>query len=78
MAVRHVVPRSKNWAVVKPGAERASGIFDTQREAEGRAKEIVRREGGGEVRIHNRKGQIRDSDTVPPANDPSPPRDKKH
>ena len=33
-------------------------------------------DGGGELRIHNQQGQIRDSDT-PPGNDPNPPRDKR-
>jgi hypothetical protein len=28
--------------------------------------------------IHGRDGRIRDSDTVPPAKDPHPPRDTKH
>ncbi len=42
-----------------------------------RAKEIVRDEGGGEVRIHGTDGRIRDSDTVAPGRDPSPPRDTR-
>ena len=77
---RHVVPNKDRggWDVVAPGAERSSGHFGTQSQAEARAKEIVGNAGGGEVRIHNRQGKIRDSDTVPPGNDPNPPRDKKH
>ena len=35
-------------------------------------------QGGGEVRIHRPTGPIRDSDTVKPARDPNPPRDKRH
>ena len=66
------------WDVKKPGAKRASAHTDTQAEAEKRAKQIVRKAGGGEVRIHGRDGRIRDSDTVPPARDPLPPRDRKH
>jgi len=76
----HVV-RSKNkseWVVKKAGASRVSGSFSTQREAEKSAKTFAKNKGGGEVRIHGRDGKIRDSDTVPPANDPFPPRDKKH
>ena len=41
-------------------------------------KEILGNDGGGEAVIHGRDGKIRDSDTVPPGNDPMPPRDKKH
>lgn len=65
------------WTVVKPGASRSSAHLDTQAEAVDRAREIVHNSGGGEVVIHNRQGQIRDSDTVAPGNDPNPPRDRK-
>ena len=77
---RHVVSSQdkSGWDIKKPGSDRSSGHFQKQAEAEARAKEIVGNAGGGEVRIHNRKGRIRDSDTVRPAQDPFPPRDKKH
>ncbi len=76
---RHVVPNPKGgWDVKGPHADRASSHHDTQREAESRAKEIVGNLGGGEVRIHDQQGRIRDSDTVSPARDPHPPRDTKH
>jgi len=74
---RNVVPDGDNWKVKKPGADRASGVFPTQREAIDRAREILGRDGGGEIRIHGRDGQIRDSDTVAPGNDPNPPHDTK-
>jgi hypothetical protein len=74
---RHVVPRGKQWAVVAPGAKRASAITPTQGKGEARAKDIVANGGGGEVRIHRPNGKIRDSDTVKPGNDPCPPKDKK-
>jgi hypothetical protein len=76
---RHVVPNPDGgWDVKKPGAERASSHHDTQRQAEQRAKEILGNVGGGEAVIHDRHGKIRDSDTVPLAKDPFPPRDTKH
>ena len=74
---RNVVPDGDDWKVTKPGADRASGVFPTQREAIDRAREILERDGGGELRIHGRDGQFRDSDTVAPGNDPNPPRDRK-
>jgi hypothetical protein len=74
---RHVVPDSDKWAIRAPNTDRASGVFDTQAEAIARAREIVANAGGGEVRIHGRDGQIRDSDTVRPGNDPNPPRDTR-
>lgn len=75
---RHVVPNPDGgWDVKKPGAERASSHVDTQADAIDRAREIVHNAGGGEVVIHGRDGQIRDSDTVAPGNDPNPPKDTK-
>lgn len=75
---RHVVPSPEGgWNVVAPGSERASSHHDTQQGAIDRAREIVRNAGGGEIVIHDRNGVIRDSDTVPPGNDPFPPRDQR-
>jgi len=65
------------WQVKKPGADRASSRHDTQHGAVDRAHEILERGHGGELTIQDRRGRIRDSDTVPPARDPFPPRDKK-
>jgi hypothetical protein len=76
---RHVVPDPDGgWNVRRPGASRASSHHPTQGEAEARAKEILGNAGGGEAVIHGRDGQIRDKDTVKPARDPFPPRDKRH
>jgi hypothetical protein len=75
---RHVVPNSDGgWDVKAPGADRSSAHTERQDEAIDRAREIVGNSGGGEVVIHGRDGQIRDSDTVPPGHDPFPPRDKR-
>ncbi len=46
----------RGWAVSKPNAERASGVFDTQAEAVRRAREIA---GGGPVHIQRRHGKFR-------------------
>ena len=62
---RHIVPnREGGWDVKRPGASRVSSHHGTQAAAKQRAKEILSRDGGGEAVIHNRSGQIRDSDTV--------------
>ena len=75
---RSVVPNSKGgWDVRKPGASRASGHENTQGDAVRRAREILKKSGGGEVTVHGRDGRIRDSDTVKPGRDPFPPRDRK-
>jgi hypothetical protein len=74
---RHVVPSPNGgWDVVAPNASRASAHVDTQAEGIDRARQIVGNTAGGEVVIHRPNGQIRDSDTVPPGNDPNPPRDR--
>jgi Uncharacterized protein conserved in bacteria (DUF2188) len=75
---RHVVPASQGgWNVVAPGASRASSHHTTQAQAERAARQIVHNAGGGEVVTHRPNGQIRDSDTVAPGNDPNPPCDTK-
>lgn len=70
--------KTNQWGVRKESADRVSSWEDNQREAEKLAKEFSSNTGGGEVRIQGMDGKFRDSDTVPPANDPFPPRDKKY
>jgi uncharacterized protein YdaT len=75
---RHVTPHPQGgWQVKAPGASRASDRVATQGEGIGRAREILRGDGGGEIVIHKPDGVIRDADTVAPGNDPNPPRDTK-
>jgi hypothetical protein len=72
---RHVVPaEDEGWDVEKQDAQRASSHHDTQADAQKRAHDIVHNAGGGEVRTHGRDGKIRDTTTIPPGNDPHPPR----
>ena len=75
---RDVLKRGDKWVVTKPGAERASSSHATQREADRRAAEILRNAGGGERVTHALDGKIRSKDTIPPARDPFPPRDREH
>lgn len=75
---RHVVKDGDDWVVRKPGAERVSSRHDTQREADRRAAELIGNAGGGERITHGVDGRIRSKDTIPPARDPNPPRDKEH
>jgi len=71
----HVVPRDGGWAKIKEGADRAGGLYDTQREAIESARDQAMRE-RVEVVIHRPDGRIRDSDSYGP--DPFPPRDTKN
>lgn len=63
---RYVVPNNERggWDVKKEGAQRASAHTRTKKEAVDRARQIVRNEGGGEIRIHGRDNAFMDSDTV--------------
>jgi len=76
--VRIVLPDGEgDWNVKKPGADRASGNFDSKADAIDRARQILRNSGGGELQIRDRHGKIIDADIVPPGHDPFPPRDTK-
>jgi hypothetical protein len=46
------------WRVRVPGSQRASAVLDTQGDAEARASEILRRAGGGELRVFLTNGEI--------------------
>jgi hypothetical protein len=75
---RYVVPNKERggWDVVKENHERASVHTNTKAQAVNRAREIVRNQGGGELRIQNEQGRLIDSDTIKPGHE-SPRRDTK-
>lgn len=62
------------WEVRREGAERASSVHETQRQAIERAREQARKD-HVEVVIHGVDGKIRDKDSY--GNDPCPPKDKR-
>lgn len=69
----HVIARSNGeWSVKKTGAERASGIFPTKKDAVTNARRLVIKSGGGELIIHEKDGRIKERDSY--GNDPKPPR----
>ena len=51
-----VIRHDAGWAVKKPNAERASGVFDTQAQAIDRARELA---GAGVIHIQGRHGKFR-------------------
>jgi Uncharacterized protein conserved in bacteria (DUF2188) len=57
----YVVKHPDGWAVKKSHEERVIGVFDTQLQAEIRAKEIISSIGGGEVMVQGSNGRWRDS-----------------
>ena len=67
---QHVVPNGGKWAVRRSGAERASGVFSTQKEAIIRGTELAKNQ-GTELYVHGKDGRIRErstfgKDTYPP------------
>lgn len=59
-----------DWEVRKPGADRASAVTSTQADGIDRARDILANDGGGEMQVRGRNGQIRAQDTIAPGNDP--------
>lgn len=68
---QHIVPHDNGWAVKGEGADRASSVHQTQREAIERGREIAQNQ-GSELFIHGRGGRIRERDTY--SKDPYPPK----
>lgn len=67
----HVVPHGDQWAVVRSGSDRASGLYDTQQQAIDAGREISQNQ-STELFIHRPNGQIRDRDSH--GHDPNPPK----
>lgn len=65
---RYVVPNSRKggWDIIKEGHRRATGYAKTKQEAVANARQAVRKDGGGELRIVNRSGKLTSSDTIRP------------
>lgn len=66
-----------SWVNKRHGASRPATKHNTQREAEYKARDMLRKSGGGELNTHGRDGKIRSKDTIG-KRDPFPPRDKEH
>lgn len=62
------------WANKRDGAERASSLHNTQRDAANAARQQLKTSGGGELKVKGEDGKIRSKDTIPPARDPFPPK----
>jgi hypothetical protein len=70
---QYVVKHPDGWAVKGAGAQRATKVTDTQREAIGIAENIARR-AGADTKIQGRDGKFRGGNSY--GNDPFPPKDK--
>ncbi len=72
---RTVSPRPDGrWADKRNDAGKAAGIYDQQQQAIDASRGHLKNQGGGELTVQNRRGQIRRKDTIAPGNDGFPPR----
>ena len=58
------------WKNKRNNASRAGSVHRTQKEAQAAAREMLKKQGGGELTTKGVDGKIRDKDTVAPGNDP--------
>ena len=58
------------WENKRNAAVRAGSVHRTQKEAQDAAREMLKKQGGGELTTKGVDGKIRDKDTVAPGNDP--------
>lgn len=66
------------WINKRLDADQASSVHDTQTDANAAARRMLGNQGGGELITKGLDGRIRSKDTIPPGNDPFPPRDTEH
>ncbi len=66
------------WVNKRNDSDRASSLHDTQRAAARAGKDMLGRQGGGELTIKGLNGRFRSKDTIAPGNDPNPPRDREN
>ena len=66
------------WVNKRNNSDRASSIHDTQKEAENAARELLQKQGGGELITKGLDGKIRSKDTIKPGSDTCPPKDTEH
>lgn len=69
----HVVPNADGWALKSPHQEQPVSRHGTQEEAISAGRRAMHEQGGGELLIHARTGEIRDKVTIAPGHDPYPP-----
>lgn len=75
---RMVFKRGNEWVNKRNDSDRASSRHNTQKAAIDAAHGMLSNQGGGELTVKGLNGRIRSKDTIPPGNDPCPPKDKEH
>jgi len=69
-----VMPHEDGWQVKRDGAQKASHVTNTKKEAEQLARQISRNQ-STELQIHGKDMKIQRSDSH--GHDPNPPKDQK-
>ena len=72
-----ISPDQNGWKAQREKSEKASGRFDTQKEAESYARQLLKNNTGGELITQNEQGQIRSKDTIN-KHDPRSSTDTEH
>jgi len=67
----HTVPHKDGWANKRAGSERASGVYDTKKEAQAAGRQTAK-SSGTEHLIHKKDGTIGERNSS--GNDPYPPK----
>ena len=67
-----VSPAGENWKVKTEGEQKATGIFNTKKEAVDRAIDLAKKEKPSQVVIQKQSGQIQEERTY--RDDPYPPK----
>ena len=75
---RSIYFRDEKWHNKRNDAGRASSIHRTQQQAIDTAREMLARQGGGELTVMGLNGRIKSKDTIKPGKDPCPPKDTEH
>ena len=57
-ATRYVREMDGQWEVLEEGAKRGAMRAETKEKAVAQARAVVRRQGGGEVRVVNQTGKV--------------------
>lgn len=63
---RYIRPSTSGWDVLREGDRRGVTRAATKREAIDAARKILRKAGGGEIKVMNSYGKVTEADTVPP------------
>jgi len=75
---RIVYRKDGQWINKRTDADKAGSLHKTQGEARDAARKMLQGSGGGELIIKGIHGKIVSKDTIPPAKDPCPPKDREH